>query len=113
MRVVLDECLPRPLGDLLKGHRVTSVQKEGWAGVTNGRLLKSIADAGLDALVTVDKNLPSQHSIRSLRFGIVVVRARSNKLADLAPLAPKILEVLKSLRPGAVVVVSARRRRRS
>lgn len=106
MRVVLDECLPRPFGAYLKGHRVTSVQSEGWSGVTNGKLLKRIADAGHDAFITVDKNLPKEHAISGLPFGVIVLRARSNKPADLKPLAPKIMEALRSLRHGRVVVVS-------
>lgn len=106
MRVVLDECLPRPLGAQLRGHRVTTVQNEGWAGTTNGELLKRIGEAGHEAFITVDKNLPRQQALRGIAFGIVVLKAKSNKLEHLTPLIRKILAALNTLRPGTVTVVS-------
>lgn len=40
MRVLLDECIPRPLMRLLPGHDVATVSDVGWAGKTNGELLR-------------------------------------------------------------------------
>ena len=51
MRVILDECLPRKLGLLLTGHELNTVQRAGWAGVVNGRLLAKIAGQ-YDAFIT-------------------------------------------------------------
>ena len=98
------------MGAQLKSHRVTSVQREGWSGATNGELLKLISDAGHAAFITVDKNMPNQQAIHGLPFGIIVLTARSNKLAELTPLVPKILKALKALRPGEAVVVTTIRR---
>ena len=99
MRVILDECLPRRLGLELPGHLVSTVPAAGWAGVSNGKLLARIA-GNYDAFITVDKNLPSQQRTAALAFGVIVLRARSNQLADLRPLVPQVLAVLAELRPG-------------
>ncbi len=106
MRVLLDECLPRRLAADLVGHSVTTVPQAGWAGLTNGALLARVGSA-FDAFVTVDRNLPAQQNLRALTFGVIVLRARSNALTALRPLAPRILQALDRLEPGRVEVVSA------
>lgn len=105
MRVILDECLPRKLGLLLTGHEVTTVQRAGWAGIVNGKLLAKMAGQ-CDALITVDQNLPAQQNTAALPFGIIVLRTPTNQLADLQPLGPQILAALGKLQPGQVTVVS-------
>ena len=111
MRVLLDENLPHDLIDALPGHSVTTVHSQGWAGTTNGALLKR-ASGAIDAFVTMDTNLEHQQNVSVLTFGLVVVGAPSNRIQDLAPLAPEILEALTKLRPGTVVHVGAGRKRK-
>ena len=105
MRVILDECLPRRLGLELSGHLVSTVPQAGWAGIANGKLLACI-HGNYDAFVTIDKNLSAQQKTAGLSFGVVVLRAPSNKLEDVKPLVPQILAALSSLKPGQVVIVS-------
>ena len=104
MRVLLDECLPRRLGLELVGHLVFTVPQAGWAGLSNGRLLALIA-GNYDAFLTVDKNLPAQNRLSTFSFGVIVLRAPSNQLADLRPLVPQILKVLSRMQPGTVANV--------
>jgi hypothetical protein len=81
------------------------VPQAGWAGISNGKLLALIA-GNYDAFLTVDKNLPAQQKTAALSFGVVVLRAPSNQLAELRPLVPQILTALTALHPGSVVVVT-------
>jgi predicted nuclease of predicted toxin-antitoxin system len=106
MRVILDECLPRRLGRELTDHLVSTVPQAGWAGISNGKLLARIA-GNYDAFLTVDKNLSAQQQTAALPFGVVVLRAPSNRLEDLQPLVSAILAALTDLQPGSVVIVSA------
>jgi len=39
MRILIDECLDWRLGRALTGHDCVSVQKMGWGGLKNGKLL--------------------------------------------------------------------------
>jgi hypothetical protein len=87
------------------GHIVTTVQQAGFAGVKNGELLRRLV-GHIDALVTVDKNIPAQQSLSALPFGVVIVRAKSNRIEDLRPLAPALLAALVTLTPGQVATVS-------
>jgi len=80
------------------------VPEAGWAGKKNGELLKLLAGK-FEAFVTIDKNLVYQQNLSGVPFGVVAIGARSNRLADLEPLVPRILEALSTLRPGEVLRV--------
>jgi predicted nuclease of predicted toxin-antitoxin system len=101
MRILLDACVPRRLANELPGHEVRTVPEMGWADLDDGPLLEAMAGL-FDALVTVDKNLPKQQRVRNRLFGIVVLRARTNRLADLLPLVAALRAALEELRPGEV-----------
>ena len=105
MRLRLDECVDRRLRDIL-GHDVSTVVGLGWAGTRNGALL-SRARGQCDVFVTVDRNLAFQQAIDSLPFAVVVLRAKSNRLSDLRPLVPFLLNALSTLLPGEVRWIEA------
>jgi len=86
------------------GHDVQTVPEAGWAGKKNGELIR-LATGKFDAFITIDKNLVYQQSLLGVSFGVVVLSARSNRLADLEPLLPAVLAALNSLRPNEVVRV--------
>jgi PIN like domain len=106
MLLIVDECVPQSLATHFSGHDVHTVRSMGWAGKKNGELMTLIAGANFEALVTVDQNLPYQQNVPALVFGIVVLAAKSNKVADLLPLVPKALIALQTLQPGTCVAVS-------
>jgi hypothetical protein len=60
-----------------------------------------------DALVTVDKRLPRQQYLTGRSLGVVVLRAKSNRLSDLLPLIPALLRALSELEAGTVKEVPA------
>jgi hypothetical protein len=106
VRVLLDENLPVGLVHHLVGHEAMTVAALGWAGVTNGELLRR-ASGRFDAFLTMDRNLASQQRLGSLSFGIVLLAAQSNRLTDLESLVPEVLHALDTLQPGTVVRVGA------
>jgi predicted nuclease of predicted toxin-antitoxin system len=101
MRVLLDSCVPRGLRASLPGHEVLTAHEMGWGDLDNGDLLDVMA-GGFDALVTVDKRLPQQQPVTRRPFGVIVLRAKSNRLGDLLPLSAELLSALSVLRPGEV-----------
>ena len=106
MRVLLDECLPKRLKRELVGHEVRTVPEAGWAGRKNGELLR-LAAGEYDVFITVDRNLVFQQKVAGLPFGVIVLRARSNRLTDLQPLMPEVLQVLAGIGSGEVVSVGS------
>jgi hypothetical protein len=59
VRVILDESVPIQTAQFLVDHDVTTVQREGWAGIENGDLL-NLVDGRFDVMVLADKNLRYQ-----------------------------------------------------
>ena len=106
MRLLLDECVPARLRKALPSHEVSTVGLEGWSGIKNGKLL-TLAAAGFDAFVTVDKNLPYQQNTAVLPIAVLVLDAKSNELPYLLPLLPALEVVLKNLAPGNYVLITA------
>jgi predicted nuclease of predicted toxin-antitoxin system len=106
MRVLLDEHLPTRLAAELPGHAVDTVSGRGWTGIKNGELLRRMAGQ-YDVLVTMDRGIEFQQRISALPFGIMLLRAPSNRTQDLKPLVPSILLVLDAIDPGRILRVGA------
>lgn len=104
MRILLDENFPADFAALLVGHDASNVHTHGWAGIKNGELLRR-ARGVCDVFVTLDRNLEFQQNIKLLPFGIVVVSSRSNRLIDLVPHIPDLLQASGQVLRGQVLTV--------
>ncbi len=100
MKVLLDECIDWRLGRDLAGHEIKTARQMGWTTIQNGELL-AFAAQHFDVFVTVDRNLSFQRNLGSYAIAVVVIRAYSNRLADLRPLVPELLAAIDSARSGA------------
>lgn len=107
MRLLLDESLPRQLARHLEGHETQTVQRQGWAGLKNGVLLRT-ASAEFDVFLTGDQNLQFQQNLASLPLAVIVLVAFNNRLATLLPLVPEVLQTLQVIQPGQVLKVPSR-----
>ena len=101
MRVLLDEQLPIDLASQLRGHAVETVADRGWAGIRNGELLNRMSGR-YDVLITMDRGIEFQQPVSTLPFGIVIVRARSNRMRHLSPLVSAILNAITAAKPGQI-----------
>ncbi len=77
----------------------------GWAGIKNGQLL-ALAESEFDVFITVDRNLSFQQNLPQFNIAVIVLQSPSNRLADLKPLAPKILAILPTAVTGQATTVS-------
>ena len=107
MRVLLDECVPRPLKQQLPEHAVSTVQELGWAGKRNGELLALIRSSDIEVFVTTDQNIEKQRNIRKAGVRVIVLVAKSNKLGSLLPLVPQLKNALGKVTPDEVLHVEA------
>lgn len=105
MKLLLDECIYRRLAQELTWHEVKTVPQMNWAAKKNGELL-ALAEIEFDVFITVDRNLSFQQNLSQFNIAILILHAPSNRLADLKPLAPKILSVLSSLIKGEAKILS-------
>jgi hypothetical protein len=98
VKVLLDECVDARLARELTGHDVSTVPRKGWAGVEDGPLLR-LAEAEFDVLITTDCSLEFQQNLAKYDLAVIVLKGKTNRLADLRPLVPELLRLL----PTAVV----------
>jgi len=105
MRVLLDENLNWRLKHDLPGHEVESVPMLGWAGIQNGTLLRKAVESGFDAIITMDSNMVHQQDLSIHAIAVVVLRARSNRLADTRPLMTAVLQALPHALKGALTII--------
>ena len=102
MNVLLDECTPHVLKNLLTGFDITTVQDLGWAGITNGALLQR-AEANFDVLITSDQNLKYQQNLTGKRLAII--QLPTNQIPLIIKLAPAVSEVLNTITPGELIEI--------
>jgi predicted nuclease of predicted toxin-antitoxin system len=105
MRILIDECLNWRLGRAFSGHYAVSAQRLGWSGIQNGRLLALAVENGFEVFLTGDRNLAFQQNVTNFAIAVVVLEATGTQLHQTLPPFPKVLELLQSLKPGAVVRV--------
>jgi len=53
-----------------------------------------------DALITMDRGIEFQQNFSILPFGVLLIRAPSNRMLHLQPLVPALLDALPALKPG-------------
>ncbi|MBM0743344.1 DUF5615 family PIN-like protein [Phormidium sp. CLA17] len=105
MRILLDECTPRPLKRELPDYEIQTVVEMGWSGKKNGELLRLMSREGFTVLLTTDQNLRYQQNLHQAGVAVVVLVARSNRLPDLLPLMPDVRNVLNAIASGEVIEV--------
>src|SRR4028119_236060 len=105
MRILLDECVPRPLKRELLDYEIRTVVEMGWSGKKNGELLRLMSEEGFTILLTTDQNLRYQQNLQQAGVAVVVLAASSNRLPDLLPLVPDTRNVLNTITPGEVIEV--------
>jgi predicted nuclease of predicted toxin-antitoxin system len=101
MKILIDECLPAELRETFAalGHECQTVRQAGFGSKKNGELL-TLAESHWDVLLT-----KYQQNMTGRRVSILILRAKSNRMRDMLPLAPACADALRSLQPGKVVEV--------
>ena len=99
--------MPRPIKRELVGHDVHHVVDMGWSSKRNGELLVLMRQESFEAFLTVDRNLEFQQNLRASGVGVVLVLARTNRLKELRPLVPTMLDAIAKVTPGALLKVGA------
>ena len=102
MKILLDECTPHVLKKLLTGFEITTVQDQGWSGITNGALLR-LAEAKFDVFITSDQNLRYQQNLAEKQLAII--QLPTNQVPLVVKLAPKVQATLEKIQTGEFVAI--------
>src|ERR1035437_133873 len=71
MKILLDGCVPLQVRQALPNHEVTTAQRMGWGGISNGDLLDKAEREGFKVFIVADKNLHYQQNLSSRRIAIL------------------------------------------
>jgi predicted nuclease of predicted toxin-antitoxin system len=106
MKILIDECVPAGLSPVLReqGYECDTVRDAGYGSKKNGDLLR-LAEGNWDVFLTVDRNLKYQQNVSGRRIGILILRAKSNRLPDVLQHLSSCIAALKTIRPGEIVEV--------
>ena len=105
MRILIDESLPIAFAAEISGHDVKTVRAQRWLGLRNGVLLRAAVDAGFEVMITADKAPSSAEPVR-IGIAVVLITHVRNRMQDLRPLVPRVVEVLRTVRKGELVEVT-------
>lgn len=83
---------------------MATVPRCGWAGIKNGDLLR-LAEKEFEAFLTVDRDISMQQDLTTFNLAVILIRSRSNRLEDIRPLVPELLEALDRPTPRALMTV--------
>ena len=104
MKILLDECIDQGLAPMISSHDVKTVVSVGWTSLKNGQLLR-LAAKEFDVFVTVDRNLSFQQNLPKYDIAVLVLHAATNRLSDLAKLAPNIETAIRNAPKGYATIV--------
>jgi predicted nuclease of predicted toxin-antitoxin system len=90
---MLDRRLKRFLPE---GVEAVTVRERGWDSKKNGELL-TLAEKEFDVLLTTDRGIPHQQDLSRFDLEVVVISARSNRLADLEPRMEEVRRLIEEL----------------
>lgn len=96
MRILLDECVPWPLRELLVGHDCTSAQQQGWTGKANAELLR-LAAQGFDLFITTDQGNQSQQNLTD--SPVAILELSTNDIRRIRISAPAIALAAARIQP--------------
>ena len=107
MRLLLDESVPRPLLRDLTGHDAHHVVDPGWSSKRNGELLKLMVAQHFEGAFHGRSEPPFQQNLSASGIAVVIAVARTNRVKELRPIMPKVLDALLIVKAGEVVSVGA------
>ena len=95
MKLLFDESMPRPLGACFpKSFEIRTVQRMGWAGRSNGDLLRLAAAHEFDAFVTADRGIEYQQNLDNLPLPVIVLIASRTRVQELRPLIAQVVDLI-------------------
>ena len=103
MRILFDQGTPVAIRRFLIGHSVRTTRQEGWATLTNGRLLRAAEEAGFEVLLTTGNSLAYQQNLRGRKIAIVVLSR--NRWRTVQRMIPEIVVTVNAATPGSYAII--------
>lgn len=103
MKILLDECVPLQVRHALPNHEVTTAQRMGWGGISNGELIDKAEREGFQVFILADKNLRYQQNLTGRR--IAILELWTNHRPTLEKHFSEIRDAVEKLLPGKYFIL--------
>ena len=105
MKILLDHNLDWRLSDQLPGHEVSTALEMARDALKNGALMTEAEKFGFSVLITSDKGIKDQQTMKGRAIGVVIMRALNNRLETHLTMIPEVIQVLAVIQPGQIIEV--------
>jgi predicted nuclease of predicted toxin-antitoxin system len=105
LKILLDHNLDWRISDHLPGHEVRTALQMAWDTLKNGALLTEAEKSGFSVLLTADKGIKAQQTMKGRSIAVVIIRATNNRLETHVAMIPEIIQVLTAIQPGQIIEV--------
>ena len=105
MKILLDHNLDWRISGQLSGHEVRTTLEMAWDTLKNGALLTEAEKVGFSVLVTSDKGIKDQQTMKGRSIAVVIIRAPNNRLETHITMIPQIIQGLANIQPGQIIEV--------
>ena len=105
MKILLDHNLDWRLSDRLSGYEVSTTLEMAWDTLKNGALLTQAEQSGFSVLISSDKGIKDQQTMKGRTIGVVIIRAPNNRLETHLTMISEIIQVLAVIQPGQIIEV--------
>jgi predicted nuclease of predicted toxin-antitoxin system len=96
MKILIDECVPRPIIKLLAAYEAKTVQDAGWGAYKNGVLL-NLAESEFDLFITSDQSILYQQNLAGRQIAILVLS--TNHWGIIQDNAIRIVAAVQAIQP--------------
>ncbi len=107
MKTFLDEGVPEGPERYLADHEVSTVKREGWSSIKNGKLLDLIERSGFEAFITNDKWMEREQQLKRPPFATLLLS--TNHWPTMKPHVDNIAQAVDDCKPGTVTRVDCGR----
>jgi predicted nuclease of predicted toxin-antitoxin system len=105
LKILLDHNLDWRISEHLPGHQVRTVLEMAWDILKNGALLTDGEKSGFSVLITSDKGIKDQQTMKGRSIAVVIMRAPNNRLETHVAMIPEVIQVLAAIQPGQIIEV--------
>ena len=102
MKILIDECVPRPIVKFFVSHITKTAQEIGWGAYNNGQLLR-LAENEYDVFITADKNIRYQQNLTDRKIAILVLS--TNHWETIRANSDKIIAAVEAITPADFVEI--------
>ena len=74
-----------------------------WDTLKNGALMTEAEKFGFSVLITSDKGIKDQQTMKGRSIGVVIIRAPNNRLETHLTMISEIIQVLAVIQPGQII----------